>query len=328
MRFPRLRPAWLVGCVAVAVWSSTSTSYALCDWLCSWLQPRGSAVTTYTPPFSSRPVAAAPAVAAPTMCSYVPQIAYRTVYRPVPVTTCQAVTACDPCTGCAVTTFRPVTAYTYQAQLVPCTTYRMVCSTPSAPYAPAASACAPYVGLGTSAAVGGAGCATCAPSSPTLSPSPTSPAPWSAPPTLPGPVAPSSASGAGSTSILSGGAPSASGSTQPGTATGTTPPAGTPTYAPGPGGTPPAAPVSPYAPKPSGSSGGSLYGPGLRLRTLPGAVPSSTTPSSVPLTPASPASPGRTAARPVVQASYALPVSLPGPTTQRPLDLGGWQPVR
>ncbi len=322
MRFPRWRPAWLVGCVAVAVWSSSSTSYALCDWLGSWLQPRGNAVTTYTPPFSSRPVAAAPAVAAPTMCSYVPQIAYRTVYRPVPVTACQAVTACDPCTGCAVTTFRPVTAYTYQAQLVPCTTYRMVCSTPSAPYAPAASACAPYLGLGASAVGSGAGCATCAPSLPMQAP--TSLAPSSATPTLPGPVAPSSASGASSTSILSGGSPSSSGSTQPGAATGTTPPAGTPTYAPGPGGTPPAGPVSPYAPKSSGSSSGSLDGPGLRLRTLPGR----TAPSSVPRTPATPAPSGRTAARPVVHASYMLPVSLPTPTTQRPLDLGGWQPVR
>lgn len=61
---------------------------------------------------------------------YVPQTTYRPYVVNVPVTTCQCVQACDPCTGCPVTVRRPVTTYVQQVRYAPCTTYRPVCPTP------------------------------------------------------------------------------------------------------------------------------------------------------------------------------------------------------
>ena len=66
---------------------------------------------------------------------YVPQTYYRAAYVAVPVTAYQPVVAADPCTGCAVTTYRPVTAVTYQTRLVPYTSYRMVYANPCTPCA-------------------------------------------------------------------------------------------------------------------------------------------------------------------------------------------------
>ena len=61
-----------------------------------------------------------------TVVNYVPQTAYRTSWKQVPVTQYRPVTNSDPCTGCTVTCMRPCTTYTYQAQRVPYTTYRPV----------------------------------------------------------------------------------------------------------------------------------------------------------------------------------------------------------
>ena len=61
-----------------------------------------------------------------TVVNYVPQTAYRTAWKPVPVTSYKPVTNTDPCTGCTVTCMRPCTTYTYQCQRVPYTTYRPV----------------------------------------------------------------------------------------------------------------------------------------------------------------------------------------------------------
>ncbi len=58
--------------------------------------------------------------------NYVPQTAYRTSWKQVPVTQYRPVTNSDPCTGCTVTCMKPCTTYTYQAQRVPYTTYRPV----------------------------------------------------------------------------------------------------------------------------------------------------------------------------------------------------------
>ncbi len=61
-----------------------------------------------------------------TVVNYVPQTAYRTSYKRVPVTQYRPVTNSDPCTGCTVTCMKPCTSYTYQVQRVPYTTYRPV----------------------------------------------------------------------------------------------------------------------------------------------------------------------------------------------------------
>lgn len=58
--------------------------------------------------------------------NYVPQTAYRTTWKQVPVTQYKPVTNSDPCTGCTVTCMKPCTTYTYQCQRVPYTTYRPV----------------------------------------------------------------------------------------------------------------------------------------------------------------------------------------------------------
>src|SRR3569623_1595391 len=103
-----------------------------------------------------QPAAAAPALieaplAAPTVVNYVPQTCYRTQYVTVPVTTYRPTTGCDPCTGCPITTMRPVVSYVQQARMVPYTTYRPVVTSGCSPcggavtagYAPVASYAAP-----------------------------------------------------------------------------------------------------------------------------------------------------------------------------------------
>jgi len=76
---------------------------------------------------------------AATSCSpcgvqYVQQTSYRAEVVQVPVTTYQPVVTSDPCTGCAVTTMRPVVTYVQQVRYRPVITYRPVVS---------ASACCP-----------------------------------------------------------------------------------------------------------------------------------------------------------------------------------------
>ena len=44
---------------------------------------------------------------------------YRISYRPVATVTYMPVVGIDPCSGCAVTTYRPAKAWTYRAALVP-----------------------------------------------------------------------------------------------------------------------------------------------------------------------------------------------------------------
>jgi len=97
-----------------------------------------------------------PAACPTQTCNYVPQISYRTVYRSVPVTTYRAFSTCDPCTGCPVTTYRPVTTWACQRALVPYTTYRLVCSNPCDP-------CGSFGGYaGVSYGVPASACASCA----------------------------------------------------------------------------------------------------------------------------------------------------------------------
>ena len=112
----------------------------LMDWLF------GNGRTTYAPPYTP-PTVYAPAApscglrcaslrphaAVPPACqTCTPTTTYRISYRPVPTVTYMPVVTVDPCSGCAVTTYRPTQAWTYQASLVPSVTYR-------AGYAPVAA---------------------------------------------------------------------------------------------------------------------------------------------------------------------------------------------
>lgn len=132
----------------------------------SWLFGGCGAQTTYRAPYVSQtyaPAYSAPACSScvPQTVRYVPQTCYRTVYQRVPVTTCGSFTGCDPCTGCPVTYYRPVTTWSYQAAYVPYTTYRLVYSDPCSPCAPTSSCFSSAPSVGTTFGNGG-GC--CAPS--------------------------------------------------------------------------------------------------------------------------------------------------------------------
>jgi len=59
-----------------------------------------------------------------TVLRYSPQVAYRTVWQPVPVTTYKRTVSYNPTTGLPITCTQPCTSYTYQARRVPYTTYR------------------------------------------------------------------------------------------------------------------------------------------------------------------------------------------------------------
>ncbi len=153
----------LVVCGVVAMLLATPAKSEACGFLDGLFGWCGTARTTYMAPYAA-PVAA-PAVCNPCAaqtCCYMPQTCYRTVYQRVPVTTCQAATYCNFWTGCPVTTYRPVTTWTYRARLVPYTTYRLVYSNPCVPCV-SYGACDPCAGICTPAttipsACGPAGC--------------------------------------------------------------------------------------------------------------------------------------------------------------------------
>ncbi|MBN1910682.1 MAG: hypothetical protein JW818_13130 [Pirellulales bacterium] len=141
----------VLACVVVSVIAAMAAPSAACECLdrlmpWNWCKaPAGS--TTYAAPYNpcATPVAACPTPCAPQtqqVCSYVPQTCYRTVYQMTPVTSCVATAGCDPCTGCPVTVYRPVTNYVRSAQLVPYTTYRRVWTTVASPCVSSCSPCA------------------------------------------------------------------------------------------------------------------------------------------------------------------------------------------
>jgi hypothetical protein len=181
MLYQRLRGVVIACGVAAMLLSAPAESNACCDWLFGgW-----GAQTTYRAPYfaptyapaysapacsSCAPQSYAPAYStsactscAPQTVRYVPQTYYRTVYRQVPVTTYGAFSGCDPCTGCPVTYYRPVTSWAYQAALMPYATYRIVysdayspCVSSSGCFSDGCVSSAPSVG--SASAVGGACC--------------------------------------------------------------------------------------------------------------------------------------------------------------------------
>ncbi|MEX2188180.1 MAG: hypothetical protein WD875_15345 [Pirellulales bacterium] len=106
------------------------------------------------------------------VCSYVPQTNYQVAYRDVPVTSYHPVTTVDHCSGCAWTSYRPVTTCTRQAYYVPYTTYRPVCTNVAISTAPAvAYYAAPAVAVAVAPATGSCCGGGAMPAAPATAPS-------------------------------------------------------------------------------------------------------------------------------------------------------------
>lgn len=156
--------------------------------------------TTYAPPYQAQRVAYMPTCdpcnpcAAVPQVNYVPEVKYRWTYSRIDRTEYQPVASADPCTGCPVTSYRPVTkksllpwlhreAYTtykavpyggatpvsymqptYQSGVCnPCATACNPCGTTCDPCGGVSSMAAPSLGSSSISS----GCATCAPSTTT-----------------------------------------------------------------------------------------------------------------------------------------------------------------
>lgn len=104
----------------------------LLDWLTG--KKRNAAQTVYSPTTTMTAATAANTAANGSCCGpghceqtvlrYVPQVAYRTVWQPVPVTTYRRTVSYSPETGLPLTCTQPCTTYQYQARRVPYTTFR------------------------------------------------------------------------------------------------------------------------------------------------------------------------------------------------------------
>ena len=84
-----------------------------------------AAPVTYTSAYAT-PACATCTTYAPQTRGYMPTVVYRTLYRPTVMTAYRPVATRNTCTSYAVTTYRPVLGWSYQARLVPYTTYRPV----------------------------------------------------------------------------------------------------------------------------------------------------------------------------------------------------------
>ena len=167
MYWTKLRRVLITCCAAAVLLAASSRSRADCP-LVDWLFGHGQ--TTYAPPYCPPNVcapAAGPCGCAPVQCTpalpacqscqpCAPTTTYRISYRPVPTVAYMPVVGIDPCSGCAVTTYRPTRAWTYQASLVPYSTYQ-VGYVPAAQNVGCYGSCAPCSGY--SAPSGG--CAAC-----------------------------------------------------------------------------------------------------------------------------------------------------------------------
>lgn len=159
MFYHKRRGAVITCGIAAMLLAAPAQSSACCGWLFGGWGAR----TTYRTPYFAQTYAPAYSAPACTSCApqtvrYVPQTSYRTVYRPVPVTSYAAVTYSDPCTACPVTYYRPVTSWAYQAAYVPYTTYRLVYSNPCIPSV-SIDPCSSYgPGVGTTFGTSGACC--------------------------------------------------------------------------------------------------------------------------------------------------------------------------
>jgi hypothetical protein len=165
---------------AVAVFSPTACQAGLFDCFNTSSSP---APTTYAPPYQAQRVAWMPTGDACNPCAapqvnYVPETQYRWKYSRIERTEYQPVAACDPCSGCPTTSYRPVT----KKSLLPWlhreayTTYKAVpyggatpvsymqpssCNPCATSCDPCGSACGPC-GVGSMSAPSlGSGCSSC-----------------------------------------------------------------------------------------------------------------------------------------------------------------------
>ncbi len=154
----------------VAVLLATAGSAHGCE-LFDWMF--GCGHTSYSAPYCA-PTAYAPAAAcgcAPVQpaCGCAPTSTYRISYRPVPTVAYMPVTGLDPCSGCAVTSYRPTRAWTYQASLVPNASYRAAYAYPGVMGTSACGGCSNSCGYEpsgcSSCGVASGGCSSCAASS-------------------------------------------------------------------------------------------------------------------------------------------------------------------
>ncbi|OHB84944.1 MAG: hypothetical protein A2V98_12160 [Planctomycetes bacterium RBG_16_64_12] len=165
------------------------------DWLCpSSVSPAPSA-TTFAPPYTAQRISLMPAVGSTTVysplaqtvcspilhtayspvaqtCFYTPQTTYRWTYSRIARTSYRPVTAVDPCTGCATTSYEPVSRLSLLPWLhrEPVTTYGLTCSTGCAPACTTvcdpcgAPSCCPSTGYGSFEPLSSSGCsAGCVP---------------------------------------------------------------------------------------------------------------------------------------------------------------------
>ncbi len=338
MCWTSLRRVLMTCCAAAALLSTPTRSWAACA-LWDWMF--GSGQTTYAPPYCPPNISTATAPACgcapaqpacgcaavqPACQPCVPTATYRISYRPVPTVAYMPVVSIDPCSGCAVTTYRPTQTWTYRASLVPYPTYQVG-------YAPVAvggcgscGGCAPCSGYSSSYGgcsscatgvsggyVSSGGCSSCAtPSAPLTSTLLPGPGDMSGPPAT---YSPSTAASAPTTS----GSPGAM-QAAPGTSSGSPH-----TYAPN----TPAPPISPSAPGAGASPSGTSYRVPASSEDNHTAEPPKI--QGIPPLPSSPSGPRlappplprpeneKTTSRPVQQAMYFQ--LLPSPPASVPAQL-------
>lgn len=154
----------ILGAMAVVALMSTASQAGLCDTLFGWCglcSKSQQQQVAYMPP-----VAPACGPCAPNV-TYVPQTAYRTVYRRVPVTTYRPIAVTDACTGCATTALRPVVTYRRQPQLIPYRSYRLVYSNPVRSACNPCATCPSPCATGVCGSASSSGCTSCANGGPT-----------------------------------------------------------------------------------------------------------------------------------------------------------------
>lgn len=157
------RTAWCGVWLGSLVMTAPCQAGPLFDWLFN-RQPQTVATTAgYAPaPTSS----CGQGYCEQTVVQYLPQVAYRTVWEAVPVTTYRRTVSYNPANGLPMTCTQPCTSYTYQARRVPYTTFRPVYATvpvtapvpatyvAPAAVAPAVPAAAPGCNCGSGGAYG------------------------------------------------------------------------------------------------------------------------------------------------------------------------------
>ena len=135
---------WVKSTIAVAVFAGHLSAPANCDAgpFLDWLFHRNRTPVPVAPAAgyaANTSGCCGAAYCEQTVLRYMPQVAYRTVWQPVPVTTYKRTVSYNPTTGLPITCTQPCMTYTYQARRVPYTSYRPVYTTEPLNPAPTAT---------------------------------------------------------------------------------------------------------------------------------------------------------------------------------------------